>query len=424
MGSVSMIKAVHARKIFNSRGEETVEVEVETLSGKGRAAAPTGASRGKHEVAYYPEGGVDKSIDIIEKVVAPRLLGVNSDSQEAVDNALHEVDGTEDFRRIGGNASYAVSVAAAAAAASSHGIPLFRSLIKTQPLLPHPLGNVIGGGKHAGRGAPDIQEFLVLPWRAETFSDAYKAMVKVHRAVGERLEKVDLTFTRGKGDEGAWAPRIHNHAALDVLVEAAERVSSESGVDVRVGLDVAASTLWVEERRVYNYVGEGVTRDEGEQVDYIKSLIEKFKLVYVEDPVHEDDFGGFAELTRSAKGCLICGDDLFVTNVNRLRKGIEEGAANAIIIKPNQIGTISDAYKAVELADKHGYKAVTSHRSGDTCDEHLAHLTVAFGCPIIKTGIVGGERVAKLNELLRIEETLKGRSPDGGTGKTTLINLS
>lgn len=410
MGSVSTIKSIHARKIMNSRGEETIEVEVETLGGRGIAAAPAGASKGKYEATYYPKGGVDESIERAEKLVAPRLLGVDADDQEAVDRVLHEVDGTENFSRIGGNASYAVSIAAAAAAASSHGMPLFRSLgKKASSQLPHPLGNVLGGGKHAGRGAPDIQEFLALPWRVTTFREAFRAVVKVHRAVGERLERVDPTFTRGRGDEGAWAPRIDNNAALEVVVEAVGAVSAETGVDIRVGLDVAASSLWMEEKGVYRYVGEGASRDWGEQIDYIQGLIEKYKLAYVEDPVHENDFEGFTELTRRAKGWLICGDDIFVTNADRLRRGIAEKAGNAIIIKPNQIGTVSDTYRTVELADKNGYKTVTSHRSGDTCDSSLAHLAVAFGCPIIKTGVVGGERVAKLNELLRIEEALKGR---------------
>ncbi len=418
MGAVSMIRSVHARKIMNSRGEETIEVEVETLGGRGRAAAPAGASRGMYEVIYYPEGGVDKSIERVERLVAPRLLGVDADDQEAVDSVLHEVDGTENFSQIGGNASYAVSIAAAVAAAASHRIPLFQALGKQASCqLPHPLGNVLGGGKHAGRGAPDIQEFLALPWRATTFREAYGAMVKVHKAVGERLERVDPTFTRGRGDEGGWAPRIDNSSALEVVVEAVEAVSAETGVEIRVGLDVAASSLWIEEKSIYRYASEEVSRDRGEQIDYIQGLIEKYKLAYVEDPVNENDFKGFAELTRRVKGCLICGDDIFVTNVKRLKMGVEKKAANATIIKPNQIGTLSDTYKTVELADKSGYRTVVSHRSGETCDSNLAHVAVGFGCPIIKTGVVGGERAAKLNELLRIEETLKGKGVMADLGR-------
>jgi len=407
--SVSIIKSIHARKIRNSRGQETIEVDVETLGGMGRAAAPAGASRGMYEAVDYPKGGVEESIRQIERLVAPRLLGIASDDQETVDRVLHEVDGTENFSKIGGNASYAVSIATAAAAASSHRMPLFRSMSRKSPsLLPHPLGNVIGGGKHAGRGAPDIQEFLVLPWRTSNFWEAYGVVTRVHKAVGERLEKIDPTFTRGRGDEGAWAPRINNIRALEVVAEVVEAISAETGVDTRVGLDVAASSLWVEEEKVYRYAGEGTTRDAGEQVDYIQGLVEKYKLSYVEDPVHENDFEGFAELTRKVEGCLICGDDIFVTNIERLKTGVKLKAANAIIIKPNQVGTLSDAYRAVELAEKNSYRTIISHRSGETCDHALAHLAVAFGCPIIKTGVAGGERAAKLNELVRIEEALRG----------------
>lgn len=408
MASSSTINSLKARKIFNSRGEETIEVEVRTLGGFGKASAPSGKSRGKYEVVPFPEGGVNQAIERVEDFVKPKLVGLDSKNQELIDQTLHAIDGTENFSFIGGNTAYAVSLAVAVASASTRNKPLFHQLGKfgEKIVLPLPLGNVLGGGKHAGRGTPDIQEYLILPLQPKSFFEAFSTNVRVHGMLGKVLEKKVLGFTGGKGDEGAWAPPLKNEDALNFVVEVAEQVSAETGVKVGVGLDVAASSLWNQKNGCYEYVGENKCRDKGEQIDYILELIKKYRLVYVEDPLHEDDFEGFVELTRRVRGCLICGDDLFVTNKKKLSLGVKIGAANSLIIKPNQVGTLSDAYETVRLAKDSGYIPVMSHRSGETVDEHLAHLAVAFGCPIIKTGVVGGERTAKLNELIRIEENL------------------
>jgi len=403
----TIIDEIHARSIFDSRGLDTIEVEVSTYGGFGSAGAPAGKSTGKFEVVSYPKGGVSEAVELVSQLVTPKLTGMSADEQEAIDQLLHEIDGTPNFSKIGGNTSYAISLAVAEAAASSHGIPLFQHLggiAATE--LPHPLGNVLGGGKHAGGRAPDIQEFLVIPVKADSFSQAARSNVLVHRAVRERIEKVDGTFTGGKGDEGAWAPNLGNDEALEIVCSSCEAVSNELGVEVRAALDVASSSLWNAKTEKYVYARDRVERDQGEQIEYIRELIEKYGLVYVEDPLHEDDFEGFAELHSRVKGCLICGDDLFTTNIERLSKGIRLGAANSIIIKPNQIGTLTDALKAVKLAKSVGYVPVLSHRSGETVDTHPAHLAVGFGCPIIKTGVIGGERVAKIDELIRIEEML------------------
>jgi len=411
LASLSIITGLKARKIFNSRGEETVEVEVKTLGGFGCAAAPSGKSRGKYEVVPFPEGGVEKAVERFESHVKPKILGLDADNQELIDKTLHEVDGTENFGFIGGNLAYAVSLAVAEASASTHHQPLFARFGGVKRLLPVPLGNVLGGGKHAGRGAPDIQEFLVLPFGCKSFSEAYTANTRIHRRLGSLLGEKVLGFTGGKGDEGAWAPPLTNEKALEFVLKVVEEVSGEMGVKVGVGLDVAASSLWNPKKGVYEYVGEGKNRDKGEQLEYILSLIKKFKLVYVEDPFHEDDFESFSELTGKVNKCLICGDDLFVTNREKLSFGVKVKAANSLIIKPNQVGTVTDTYKTIVLAKSSGYVPVMSHRSGETTNTHIAHLAVGFGCPIIKTGVVGGERIAKLNELLRIEETSKGKIP-------------
>ncbi|MGQ9530527.1 MAG: phosphopyruvate hydratase [Candidatus Bathycorpusculaceae bacterium] len=406
----TVIEDIIARKVFNTRGEETIEVDVITTSGFGRASAPAGESRGKAEVIYYPHGGVDQSIKKVEEVIAPEIVGLNAEFQEEIDRTLHEIDGSKDFRVIGGNTAFAISLANAEAAANSYGLFLFQYLGgQVANELPYPLGNTISGGKHAYGKSPDFQEFLILPYGAESFFEAANANAKIHKRAGVILRKRDKLFSGGKSDEGAWIAHIKNLDALEVLAEACKEISNELNFECGLGVDVAASSLWDEKEEVYVYDREGKKRDSGEQLEFILEIIKKYHLVYVEDPFHEKDFESFAELTRKVK-CLICGDDLFVTNSERLNRGIKIRAGNAVIIKVNQIGTLTDAFETIELAKRNGYTPVMSHRSGDTCDWHIAHLAVAFKCPIIKTGIVEGTRIAKINELIRIEEFLGDRA--------------
>jgi len=404
----TIIKSLSARKIFNIRGEETIEIDVATQNGCGRASAPAGASRGKEEAIPYPKGGVDEAINRVKQVIAPKLIGADSQKQEHIDTLLHKMDETPDFRNIGGNTAYAISLAIAEAAATSQGIPLFQHLAgRLANELPHPLGNVLGGGKHARAKAPDIQEFLALPIKVNSFLEAVKANILIHRRVGSSLEEKDPTFTGGRTDEGAWAPNIKNEDALEIVVTACEQISDETEVKCGVGMDMAASAFWNPKEQRYIYRRDDVKRDSGEQLDFVVRLIQTYRLVYAEDPFHEEDFASFAQLTRKVKNCLVCGDDLFVTNKERLQKGIEMDAANAAIIKGNQVGTLTDAWEATQLAQKAGYVPIMSHRSGETTEAHIAHLSVAFRCPIIKAGVVEGARIAILNELIRIEEMLK-----------------
>jgi len=407
----TVIKDVIARKVFNSRGEETIEVDVITTSGFGRASAPAGESRGKAEVIYYPQGRVDQAIKKVEELIAPEMVGLNSDSQEEVDRVLHEIDGSKDFRAIGGNTAFAISLANAEAAANSHGLLPFQFLGgRTARELPYPLGNTISGGKHTQGKSPDIQEFLVLPYGAESFLEAATANTQIHRRIGTILRKKDKLFSGGKSDEGAWVANIGNLDAFEVLANVCGGVSDEEGFECGFGVDVAASSLWNEKEDSYIYHRERKERDKGEQIEFILELIKKYHLVYVEDPFHEEDYESFAELTKKVRNCLICGDDFFATNNERLSRGIKMRAANAAIIKVNQVGTLSDAWETIKIAKRNGYVPVMSHRSGDTCDRHIAHLAVAFKCPIIKTGVVEGARIAKINELIRIEEFLGDRA--------------
>jgi enolase len=407
----SIIEDLIARKIFNNRGEETIEVDVITTSGFGRAAAPAGKSRGKAEVEYYPKGGVNQALKAIDDLITPELAGLNADFQEEIDNTLHEIDGTTNFKVIGGNTAFAVSLANAEAAANSHSLLLFQFMGgNTANTLPYPLGNTISGGQHTRGKAPDIQEYLALPHGAETFLEAATANIQIHKRIGELLKKKDKLFNGGKSSEGAWIANIGNFDAFEIIAIACEEIGNELDFECSFGIDVAASSLWNEKEEKYIYKRDGKKMDAGEHLDFILDLIDKYHLVYVEDAFEEEDFESFKELTSKSKNCLICGDDLFTTNNERLNYGIELNAANAIIIKVNQIGTLTDASETIENAQRHGYTTIMSHRSGDTCDWHIAQLAVALKCLIIKTGVVEGARIAKINELVRIEHFLGNRA--------------
>jgi len=408
--SASVIKNVKGRKVFDSRGRPTIEVGVTTGTGYGEATAPSGLSRGRWEVEQYPPGGVDQAVKIVESVLASKLIGRNANDQESVDRLLHEIDGTSNFGKIGGNTAYAASVATALAAADSGEIPLFEHLsCSPTPELPLPLGNVIGGGRHARASRTDIQEFLILPVGAEAFSEAAEANAKVHTEIAALLETKGKPSI-GKGDEGAWIADLTTEEAFDVVRMACQNVSDLTGIEIGVGADMAASTLWDERENIYTYDRDSKQLNEEQQFEFVAHLIDRYDLVYLEDPFHEESFESFAKLTREAGDTLICGDDLFVTNSARFEKGRKMKAGNTVMIKPNQVGTITDACRTAREAKLSGYATVTSHRSGDTAAAELAHLALVFESPIIKTGIVGGERVAKINELVRIENELGGKA--------------
>ncbi len=391
------------RKILDSRGNQTVEVEISLQGGFGISAAPSGASTGIHEVASFPEGGIDASVEIFLKEIAPKIVGMDGLDQAAFDTWLHEVDGTENFSRIGGSVAIAASLALARAAADANQTPLWRYLGGILPKsLPRPMGNVIGGGAH-GVGGTDIQEFLSIAL-GPTVQESVFANSNVHKRVKEKLVERYPDNAIGKGDEGAWLASIGNEEALEILVESCSEISETVGFDCKPCLDMAASEMFRD--GVYRY-REGTIDPDG-QVELVADLCESYGLYSVEDPLQEDDFEGFARLTEVVgDDCLVVGDDLFVTNTERLRKGVQMKAANAILIKPNQIGTVTDMIETVDLARKSGYQMIISHRSGETNDDSIAHLGVAFGCLGIKTGAVGGERTAKLNELIRIEESIE-----------------
>ncbi|TLZ71294.1 MAG: phosphopyruvate hydratase [Methanobacteriota archaeon] len=391
------------RKILDSRGNATVEVDIVAGAALGRAAAPSGASTGALEAPSWPPGGVDGALRIFQDSIAPRLRGRDVKDQAGLDRTLRELDGTPNFARIGGNVATAVSLANAKAAAASAGKPLFRYLTGPQgPSIPLPLGNVIGGGRHA-IGGTTIQEYLVVSQGPTALANV-TTNARVHALVRDALMKRLPGVALGRGDEGAWVAQLQDEEALSLLADVCRGVEREAGFPVRPALDFAASEFYRGGK--YRYRDRALSAKE--QVDFVERLARDFPLFSVEDPFDQEDFGAFTELTkRIGDRCKVIGDDIFVTNVERLRRGIEQRAANAILIKPNQIGTLSETRAAVDLAHSAGYATVMSHRSGETTDDTIAHLAVAFGCLGIKTGAVGGERIAKLNELIRIEEQLQ-----------------
>ncbi|SEO70128.1 enolase [Halogranum amylolyticum] len=396
---MTLITSVRLRRILDSRGNPTVEADVLTESGGfGRAAAPSGASTGEYEAIELPP---NEAISAARKHAVPRLVGeVHAGNQREVDGALRAADGTDSFSEIGANSAVAISMAAAKAGADVLGAPLYQHLGGTfrGDNFPIPLGNVVGGGEHA-KDATHIQEFLAAPVGAPSVAEAVFANAEVHAKAADILD--DRGISAAKGDEGAWAPAVDDAEAFDIMAEAVDAVADDRGFEIKFGLDMAGAELF--EDGEYHYGDE--TKSTDEQIDYVAGLVDDYDLAYVEDPLDEDDYEGFAELTdRVGDKTLICGDDLFVTNVERLQEGIDTDAANSILIKPNQIGTLTDAFDAIELATEHGYDSVISHRSGETEDTTIAHLAVATDAPFIKTGTVQGERTAKLNELIRIAE--------------------
>jgi enolase len=417
---VALIEAVAAREILDSRGNPTVEVEVLLEDGTvGRAAVPSGASTGAFEAyelrdgdsARYLGKGVRRAVEAVEDELGPAIEGLPAIDQRLVDQALIEVDGTDNKKRVGANAILGVSLAVAKAAADSADLPLYQYLGGPNAhFLPVPLMNIINGGAHADTGV-DIQEFMVLPIGAPTFSEALRWGVETYHALKSILK--EKGFATGLGDEGGFAPDLaNNRAALDLIVEAIGKAGFTPGTDIALGLDVASSEFF----RDGAYQFEGQPRSSEEMTAYFSELVDAYPLVTIEDPLDEDDWAGYAHLTPALGSKVqVVGDDLFVTNPERLADGISRGAANSLLVKVNQIGTLTETLDAVALAQRSGYTAILSHRSGETEDTTIADLAVATNAGQIKTGAPArSERVAKYNQLLRIEELLGGAAVYAG----------
>jgi enolase len=408
---VPSIEAVGAREILDSRGNPTIEVEVGLDDGTiSRAAVPSGASTGAFEAVELRDGGsryggkgVSKAVAAVLDDIGPELLGMEASEQRLVDQALIDLDGTPDKSRFGANAILGVSLAVARAAAESHALPLFRYVGgPSAHVLPVPMMNILNGGAHADTNV-DVQEFMVAPIGAATFSEALRQGVEVYHALKSVLKKRGLTTS--VGDEGGFAPDLPtNRDALDLILEAISSTGMTPGRDIALALDVAATEFYQDGL----YAFEGAKKTAQDMADYYADLVASYPIVSLEDPLDEGDWDGWAGLTTQLGSKVqIVGDDLFVTNPQRLAEGIAKGTANALLVKVNQIGTLTETLDAVNLAHRSGYRCMMSHRSGETEDTTIADLAVATDCGQIKTGAPArSERVAKYNQLLRIEEEL------------------
>ncbi|WP_068188299.1 phosphopyruvate hydratase [Mycobacterium sp. UM_CSW] len=407
-----IIEQVGAREILDSRGNPTVEVEIALMDGTfARAAVPSGASTGEHEAVELRDGGeryggkgVRKAVQAVLDEIGPAVIGLAADDQRLVDQALVDLDGTPDKSRLGGNAILGVSLAVAKAAADSAELPLFRYIGGPNAhILPVPMMNILNGGAHADTGV-DIQEFMVAPLGAPSFAEALRWGAEVYHSLKSVLKKEGLST--GLGDEGGFAPDVAGTtAALDLIGRAIELAGFKLGTDVALALDAAATEFYTDGT---GYTFEGSARTAEQMAEFYAGLLGSYPLVSIEDPLSEDDWEGWAALTASIGDRVqIVGDDIFVTNPERLEEGVEKGVANALLVKVNQIGTLTETLDAVALAHHSGYRTMMSHRSGETEDTTIADLAVAVGSGQIKTGAPArSERVAKYNQLLRIEEAL------------------
>ena len=411
---MSVIELVYAREVLDSRGNPTVEVEVALESGAvGRAIVPSGASTGAFEAVELRDGdkgryigkGVEKAVANVNEIISPELEGMDAFDQPAIDALMIELDGTHNKGKLGANAILGVSMAVARAAAEELGLPLFQYIGGVNAKqLPVPMMNILNGGEHADNSV-DVQEFMILPVGAKSFREGLRMGAEVFHSLKKVLSERGLAC--GVGDEGGFAPNLgSNREALELIVEAIEKAGYKPGDDVRLGLDVAATEMYDKETKLYDLKHEGKKLTAEQMVDLYEEWVNNFPIVTIEDGLDEEDWDGWKVLTeRLGKKVQLVGDDLFVTNTERLERGIEAGVANSILIKVNQIGTITETLDAIEMAKRAGYTAVISHRSGETEDTTIADLAVAVNAGQIKTGAPSRtDRVAKYNQLLRIEE--------------------
>jgi enolase len=402
---MSIITSVKGRIVFNSRGSRSIEIDVMTDNKHlGRACAPSGASVGSHEVLSFVNNRPELSLQALN-LHEKKFLGLDGRDPKAIFDVLKSIDNSPSYDKIGGSVAYALSIAAIDAASKSENVPMFKLLKPRGPYkFPFPLGNVIGGGSHAGPGTPDIQEILACPVGAKNLVEALEMNFKVHSQVKNVIEETDKKFTYGRGDEGAWAPNLNNDDALAVVAKAIDKTGFQLGKDIVMGIDFASSSLWDAATKSYNYRRQGLLRDTEEQINFVEDLIEKYRLGYVEDPVHEDDFKSMAKITMSKPSCIVAGDDMLVTNAKRVGDASRYGACSGAILKVNQAGSLHEALNFAEECKTHKIKIITSHRSGESVDPHISHIALATSSKMIKTGVLGGERIAKLNEFVRMSE--------------------
>ncbi len=400
------ITSIEERLVFNSRGDKSIEIDVRSDNKyQGRACAPSGASVGMYEAQSFVQNDPELTLKNF-KEIKNKFIGIDSSDLKSLHNAIKTVDHSNNYSNIGGSVAYALTIASVDSASKAMNIPFYKVLNpKLEKIsFPYPLGNVLGGGAHAGPGTPDLQEFLICPVKSLSISEAISLNSQIHKEVKKSIEKIDNKFTYGKGDEGGWAPAIVNDRAIELVETAIIHCGYDPKKEIRMGIDFASSSMWDNNKKVYDYQREGIIRTTEEQIEYANKLIRDYNLVYAEDPLHEEDFENMSLITKSNPGCLVTGDDLLVTNTNRARTAAEKKACSGAILKVNQAGTLYDAMLFAEECNNNNIKIITSHRSGESVDSHISHISIATNSVMIKTGVVGGERISKLNELLRVSE--------------------
>ena len=399
------ITSLTGRILYNSRGTKTIEIDIITDNKfLGRVCAPSGASVGKYEAVSFPDGKPEQSLAIINENTR-KFIGCDASDLKLIHDTIKSIDSSENYSEIGGACAFAITIAAAESTAKALDIPLYKMINKNDELkFPFPIGNILGGGAHAGPGTPDIQEILVASIGAKTIREAIDMNLQVHKELRKLIQKEDPYFTNGRGDEGGWAPKFDNEKALEISTKAIENLGFTLGKEIALGVDFASSTQWNEDKGKYIYDRAGFENDPGEQIEFAAEIIEKYKLIYAEDAVHEEAFEDMALLTKKFPDRMITGDDLTVTNTKILKKAIEQNSCNAAILKVNQAGSLFDALEFSKMANENNIKLITSHRSGESTDSHISHIGIATKSKLLKVGVVGGERVAKLNELVRLSE--------------------
>ena len=399
------ITSITGRILYNSRGSKTIEVDIVTDNKfLGRVCAPSGASVGKYEAVSFANGKPEQSLSILNNN-SEKFLGCDASNLKLIHDTVKSIDNSDNYSEIGGACAFAITIAAVESASKAFEIPLYKIINENDELkFPFPLGNILGGGAHAGPGTPDIQEILVASIGAKNLREAIDMNLQVHKELRKLIQKDDSSFTNGRGDEGGWAPKYDNEKALEISAKAIENLGFTLGKEISLGVDFASSTQWNDDKQKYIYDRAGFENDSGQQIDFAAGIIEKYKLIYAEDAVHEEAFDDMAVLTKKFPDRMITGDDLTVTNTKILKKAIECGACNAAILKVNQAGSLFDALEFAKMANENNIKLITSHRSGESTDSQISHIGIGTKSKLLKVGVVGGERVAKLNELIRLSE--------------------
>ena len=392
------ITSITGRILYNSRGSKTIEVDIVTDNKfLGRVCAPSGASVGKYEAVSFANGKPEQSLSILNDN-SEKFLGCDASNLKLIHDTVKSIDNSDNYSEIGGACAFAITIAAVESASKAFEIPLYKIINENDELkFPFPLGNILGGGAHAGPGTPDIQEILVASIGAKNLREAIDMNLQVHKELRKLIQKDDSSFTNGRGDEGGWAPKYDNEKALEISAKAIENLGCTLGKEISLGVDFASSTQWNDDKQKYIYDRAGFENDSGQQIDFAAGII-------AEDAVHEEAFDDMAVLTKKFPDRMITGDDLTVTNTKILKKAIECGACNAAILKVNQAGSLFDALEFAKMANENNIKLITSHRSGESTDSQISHIGIGTKSKLLKVGVVGGERVAKLNELIRLSE--------------------